>query len=899
MIKVGILFGGPSREREVSFAGGRTVYDNLNKQIFEPVPVFIDSHLNFILLDWEYIYKGTIRDFYPPVDNVPGDRLPVQLYAESFNLLQAEVDENFINKVGKRIDPEELHKHIDIAFLALHGMFGEDGMIQSLLEMLKIPYTGSGVKASALGMDKSFQKMLMQKSGFEMPVFENLHKSTWRKIEDKQAWIKDQLTKLGLPLVIRPANQGSSIGVTILETDDLKKVEAAIDHAFFCKYIVAGDVQAMQQSELVSFMQQLADLRISCGFPLLANGTLCHTPDNLISLLKSKDADAKILLEGLHTEHTVVLESFIHGKEFSCIVIRNSDGTPCALPFTEIIKKSSVYDYKSKYLPGLSRKETPIRLPGEAIEKIRQECETLYKFLGFQTYARIDGFYTEEGKVFLNDPNTTSGMLPSSFFFHQAASIGLNPSEFLTYITETSLQERLAVGLYLDDAPLLMGRLAQKMLSRKSKVKALPKVAVIMGGSSFERHISLESGRNVYEKLASGGKYLPVPVFLTYEEQNMRFFEIPVHDLLKDNADDVRDALFSPKEHAVLDKIKAQCAGITERFVQREVIYEARELSPDDLKNRFDAVFIALHGRPGEDGTLQKLLESLELPYNGSGPESSALTIDKYDTLQLLAENGFYAAIQQVVDRETYLDDPVAVLQAVEQQFGFPHIVKPVDDGCSSAVMLIRSQGQLRHYLDLIFMLEPANESGLRQSLGLATNEEFPVKDRVLIESLTEKGDAIHFLEITCGLITNYNDRGELEYQIFEPSETLATGGVLSLAEKFLAGEGQNITPARLSYGNYSYEYVAAEVKKNLKAAAKIIGIEGYARIDAFVKIMPDGEVQTWIIEVNSLPGMTPATVIFHQAALLGYKPHDFIHSLLAFGIERQKRKQIQTTSNR
>ncbi len=60
-MRVGILFGGPSREREISFAGGRTVYDNLDKTLFEPVPIFIDSRQQFILLDWQYLYKGTLR----------------------------------------------------------------------------------------------------------------------------------------------------------------------------------------------------------------------------------------------------------------------------------------------------------------------------------------------------------------------------------------------------------------------------------------------------------------------------------------------------------------------------------------------------------------------------------------------------------------------------------------------------------------------------------------------------------------------------------------------------------------------------------------------------------------------------------------------------------------------
>jgi D-alanine-D-alanine ligase len=102
-----------------------------------------------------------------------------------------------------------------------------------------------------------------------------------------------------------------------------------------------------------------------------------------------------------------------------------------------------VFDYRSKYLPGLSRKITPIELPTETIQGIRKESERLFRHFRFDVYARIDGFVGKDGQIFLNDPNTTSGMMPSSFFFHQAAEIGLNPSQFLTYIIRTSLAARI------------------------------------------------------------------------------------------------------------------------------------------------------------------------------------------------------------------------------------------------------------------------------------------------------------------------------------------------------------------------------------------------------------------------------------------------------------------------
>ncbi len=177
-IKIGIIFGGPSKEREISFAGGRTVYDNLNKSLFEAVPVFVDSFGNFIELHWEYIYKGSIRDFYPPVEFLPQDS-PFQLYAENLGALDEAAQENLLKGLGRKISVEELKQSIDFAFLCLHGPYGEDGRIQGLFEFYGIPYSGSGILPSSIGIDKSVQKELMVNKGFNSPAFLKINRQDW------------------------------------------------------------------------------------------------------------------------------------------------------------------------------------------------------------------------------------------------------------------------------------------------------------------------------------------------------------------------------------------------------------------------------------------------------------------------------------------------------------------------------------------------------------------------------------------------------------------------------------------------------------------------------------------------------------------------------------------------
>jgi len=410
----------------------------------------------------------------------------------------------------------------------------------------------------------------------------------------------------------------------------------------------------------------------------------------------------------------------------------------------------------------------------------------------------------------------------------------------------------------------------------------------MMGGYSSERHISVESGRNVFEKLASSDKYEPVPIFLLGDANSYELYEIPINILLKDNADDIRDKILNYKNHPVIERIRERCKSVTEKFIPEGYRFEPRKISFEDLARNVQTVFIALHGRPGEDGEVQRELERVGLCYNGSTPDSSSITINKFRTNQTLKQNGFNIAEQTLASKEDWLKDKEKFYQVVLAKHKFPFIAKPVDDGCSSAVKKLKNEIELRSFVELMFREQEELMKDAAQTLHLRLKEEFPRKQQILFEDLIGPNGAQHFLEITGGMLTTMGENG-LVYEMFEPSEALATNDVLSLEEKFLAGEGQNITPARFSKDSKSYEKIMSQVKSELELAAKVLGVTGYCRIDAFVRIFPNDKAETIIIEVNSLPGMTPATCIFHQAALHNYKPYDFIDKILTFSLQRKE----------
>jgi D-alanine-D-alanine ligase len=108
---------------------------------------------------------------------------------------------------------------------------------------------------------------------------------------------------------------------------------------------------------------------------------------------------------------------------------------------TEIHPQSEFYTYDDKYMPGRCRKFTPPKnIPADVVGHIKDKAARAFKVLGFRSYGRIDGFFLKDGRVLITDPNSSSGMAPSSFFFEQAACAGMPPSVVISRLIEISLK---------------------------------------------------------------------------------------------------------------------------------------------------------------------------------------------------------------------------------------------------------------------------------------------------------------------------------------------------------------------------------------------------------------------------------------------------------------------------
>jgi len=238
-----------------------------------------------------------------------------------------------------------------------------------------------------------------------------------------------------------------------------------------------------------------------------------------------------------------------------------------------------------------------------------------------------------------------------------------------------------------------------------------------------------------------------------------------------------------------------------------------RDLADVLKREGVEAAFIALHGRYGEDGCVQGLLELLQIPYTGSGVLASALAMHKLYSKQAFAASGILTAPFRCYRR----DEEVKL---ADLPFTLPIVVKPVQEGSSVGVSIVKEEAQLAKALDLAFCHD----------------------DEILVEQFI-KGQ-----EVQIGII---EDRPVGAIEIVPKNE------FYDFEAKYTDGMAEHIFPARLEKGLYE------KAQQIGLAAHRALGCKGYSRVDLLVT--PEGEC--YVLEVNTLPGMTALSLLPEIAA--------------------------------
>jgi D-alanine-D-alanine ligase len=328
--KIGVLLGGLSSEREVSLHTGEAVVAALRERGHQVVPIYVD------------------RD----------------------------------------VDVAVRQEQIEVAFIALHGRWGEDGCIQGLLEMLGIPYTGSDVLASALAMDKAKAKELFRLHNLPTPAYYTLTSaslapgsgtgsSSGGSSSSAGTVAEDDLTALhgdfGFPCVVKPNREGSSVGVTICRT--LGELGPAVERA-------------------------------------------------------------------LRFDDEILVERYISGKEVSVAILEDR-----ALGAVEIAPRAGFYDYVNKYTQGATDYYVPPRVSPERYRGILAQALRAHLALGCRGATRVDMMVSDAGNEFVLEVNTLPGFTPTSLLPKIADAAGISFGELCEMILSgASLSTRRGRG---------------------------------------------------------------------------------------------------------------------------------------------------------------------------------------------------------------------------------------------------------------------------------------------------------------------------------------------------------------------------------------------------------------------------------------------------------------------
>lgn len=329
-LTIAVLLGGTSEERRVSLASGRAIVEALRSRGHEVVPV--DPAFGALPPDEEVRYLGGDVGRNPPSLD--------------------ELRRMGRIAVGAALPELPAVREADVVFLALHGGDGENGRVQAVLDVAGIPYTGSGVLGSAIAFDKRISKELLSWAGVPTPAW------TPRGLPAEEV-----VASLGLPLVVKPAGGGSTVGLTVVRSE--AELPAALE--------LAG-----------------------------------------------------------RYDRDVLCEAFVPGRELTVTVLEGE-----ALPAVEIIPGNEIYDYESKYTPGMSQYVTPAELEEDERDVLAGLAVRAFGALRQESVSRIDFRRHPDGSFWCLEANSLPGMTATSLVPKAAAAAG---------ITFAELCERIALA---------------------------------------------------------------------------------------------------------------------------------------------------------------------------------------------------------------------------------------------------------------------------------------------------------------------------------------------------------------------------------------------------------------------------------------------------------------------
>ncbi len=348
-IKLAVIFGGMSTEHDVSIVSGMSVLKHLSKEKYEIYPIYIDKEGN-----WYHFTKSLATITIPQVGDMVTD---IEKIENSMKVL----------------------KEMNCVFPVLHGLYGEDGTIQGLLELLKIPYVGCRVLSSSICMDKVYTKIILEKANIKQAnyIYIKKEKDEYYCVEkdfsetkcDREEIVRKVEKTLKYPIFVKPSNSGSSVGIT--------KVKQRED-----------------------FMQAIEE---------------------------AGKYDRKILIE-----------QGIDAREVECAVLGNEQVEATCVG--EILSAEEFYSFDSKYKNAESVTVIPTNLPRDIVQNIRNLAIKAFKAVDGSGLARVDFFVEKQtNEIYINEINTMPGFTNISMYPKLWEAVDIPYTELLDKLIELAM----------------------------------------------------------------------------------------------------------------------------------------------------------------------------------------------------------------------------------------------------------------------------------------------------------------------------------------------------------------------------------------------------------------------------------------------------------------------------
>ncbi len=355
--RVAVVYGGRSSEHGISCVSAGSILRNLDPQRFEVVPVGITPDGSWVLTDGRPETLAIAAGELPNVTEDAGTALA---------LAADPVRRGELLSLGEGAG--QVLATVDVVFPVLHGPYGEDGTIQGLLELAGVPYVGAGVLASATGMDKEFTKKLLAADG--LPIGDHV------VLRARQETLTlDDRERLGLPVFVKPARGGSSIGVSRVTAWD--QLDAAI-------------ADARRHDPKVIVEAAVIGRELECG--------VLEFPDGRV-------------------EASEIGEIRVAG-------VRD--------------REDNFYDFATKYLDDAAELDVPAKVDDDIADELRALAVRAFRAIDCQGLARVDFFLTEDGPV-INEINTMPGFTTISMYPRMWAASGVDYPTLLATMVDTAL----------------------------------------------------------------------------------------------------------------------------------------------------------------------------------------------------------------------------------------------------------------------------------------------------------------------------------------------------------------------------------------------------------------------------------------------------------------------------